>query len=157
VFQILPLLTTEVVKASIEAGIFNLARIEDIGALLAVSLNEEILPLVAGNQMKSDMTVAAVQTAFSEAYKWVDYVLIPFGMVAVIAACFLQDMSPYMARIPCFISMCFGSVLISCSRVIMLLSSIVGHIILMKYILRGRCEIIVRLIGGPEALSYPSS
>ena len=96
----LPLLTDAVVNASIEAGVFNVTVIEEIGNLLAVSLNEEILPLVGGNQTKSDMIVAAAQIAFSEAYKWVYYVSIPFGMVAVIAACFLQDMSPYMVRLP---------------------------------------------------------
>jgi hypothetical protein len=92
----LPLLTDAVVKASIEAGVFNLTVIEEIGNLLAASLNEEILPLVGGNQTKSDMIVIAAQIAFSEAYKWVYYVSIPFGIIAVIAACFLQDMSPYM-------------------------------------------------------------
>jgi hypothetical protein len=46
------------------------------------------------------MIVTAVQIAFAEAYKWVYYVSIPFGAVAVIAACFLQDISPYMVCIP---------------------------------------------------------
>jgi hypothetical protein len=45
----LPLVTAAVVQASIEADVYNLTKIEEIGALLAVSLNEEILPLVGGN------------------------------------------------------------------------------------------------------------
>jgi hypothetical protein len=92
--------------------VFNLTAIEDIGALLAVSLNEEILPLVGRMQTKSDMTVAAAQIAFSQAYEWVYYASIPFRIVAIIATCFLQDTSPYMVCIPCFFFlMWFGSVL----------------------------------------------
>jgi hypothetical protein len=55
----LPLVTAAVVQASMEAGVYNLTKIEEIGALLAVSLNEEILPLVGDNQTTLDMIVTA--------------------------------------------------------------------------------------------------
>lgn len=118
-----PILATAVVGACIEAEVFNVTTVEEIGNLLAMSLNEEILVLVGGNQTKSDIIVSAAQVAFSQAYKWVYYVSIPFGMVAVIAAYFLEDMSPYMVSFPFRLSRLKLSN--RSSRMIMLLSCII--------------------------------
>jgi len=115
----------------------NVTKIEEIGALLAVSLNKEILPLVGGNQTMLDMIVTAAQIAFAEAYKWVYYVSIPFGAVGVIAACFLLDMSPYMVRIPALSVTCARGGLMRRFRMIMLLSSIINRIFQKKYALWG--------------------
>jgi hypothetical protein len=93
-----PLVTQAVIQSCLDAGVYNITIIEEVGALLAASLDEEILPLL-GNQTQADVIIAAAQIAFAEAYKWVYYVSIPFGVVCIVAACFLEDMSPYMVSL----------------------------------------------------------
>ena len=102
--KVRPILAAAMVGACIEAEVFNATTVEEIGNLLVLSLNEEVLPLVGGNQTKFDIVVRAAQVAFSQAYKWVYYVSIPFGVIAIIAAYFLEDMSPYMVSFPSLLS-----------------------------------------------------
>lgn len=40
--------------------------------------------------------VAAGQVAYAESYKWVYYASIAFGVVSIVAACFLGNIEPYM-------------------------------------------------------------
>lgn len=122
--------------------------------MLAISLNEEILSLVGGNQTTSDMIATETKIAFAEAYKWVYYVSIPFGAVAVITDCFLQDMSPYMVRIPALSATCARGGLMRHFRMIMLLSSIISRIVRKKYALWAGLKVNGCLISGSEFLKY---
>jgi hypothetical protein len=42
------------------------------------------------------MVVGAGQIAYAESYKWVYYVSIAFGIVSILASCFLGDITKYM-------------------------------------------------------------
>lgn len=64
------------------------------GASLLPLLQE--LPGIKDVPGAYEMVVFAGQLAYAEAYKYVYYVSIAFGVVSIIAACFLGDISKYM-------------------------------------------------------------
>src|SRR5882757_1083442 len=74
----------EVIKAAIE--------------YTAASLLEELktLPGIGSDEKAYALVVAAGQVAYAEAYKYVYYVSIAFGGVAIIAAAFIGDIGKYM-------------------------------------------------------------
>lgn len=79
-------------------NITNVAVITEVIELTGASLLEEIkqIPGIAGNEKAYEAVVAAGQIAYSEAYKWVYYVSIAFGIMSILASCFLGDISKYM-------------------------------------------------------------
>lgn len=79
-------------------GIYNISIITEIGQLTGASLLNEILlvPGVDGNVTKWNLIVAAGQKAYADAYPYVYLTSIAFGAVAIIASCFLGDISKYM-------------------------------------------------------------
>lgn len=83
---------------STKLGITNVTLIEEAIHLTAASLikNLDHIPGIAGNQTAYQMVVRAGQIAFAESYKWVYYSSIAFGVLSIIAACFLGDIEKYM-------------------------------------------------------------
>jgi hypothetical protein len=81
-----------------QLGIFNKTLIKETIELTAVSLIEEIkyIPGIAGNDTAYEIVIRAGRIAFAESYKWVYYVSISFGAVAIISACFLGNIHKYM-------------------------------------------------------------
>ncbi|KAI9701139.1 MAG: hypothetical protein M1836_001808 [Candelina mexicana] len=68
--------------------------IELTGASLLEGLRE--IPGIAGNETRYQTLVVAGQMAFAASYKYVYYVSIAFGVISVIASCFLGDIAKYM-------------------------------------------------------------
>lgn len=81
-----------------ELGITDVQVITDAIKLTGASLLPELklLPGIAGNETAYEMVVTAGQIAFSESYKWVYYVSIAFGVVSILASCFLGNITKYM-------------------------------------------------------------
>jgi hypothetical protein len=81
-----------------QLNITDVAVITEVIELTGASLLDEIkmVPGIAGNEMAYEAVVAAGQIAYAEAYKWVYYVSIAFGIVSILASCFLGDISKYM-------------------------------------------------------------
>jgi len=83
---------------ALKLNITNQTVIEEAIGITGLSLlpllNE--LPGIKDVPGAYEMVVLAGQMAYAEAYKWVYYVSIAFGIVSVIAACFLGDISKYM-------------------------------------------------------------
>lgn len=79
-------------------GIYNVTTITHIAELIGQSLIEEIkdLPGVAGNLTKWAILVRAGEQSYAEAYPYVYYCSIAFGVVSVVAACALGDIEKYM-------------------------------------------------------------
>ncbi|KAL1956392.1 hypothetical protein VTO42DRAFT_7375 [Malbranchea cinnamomea] len=79
-------------------GIMNETLIHDAVMYTSSSLLEGLrtIPGIAGNETAYQMVVQAGQIAYAESYKWVYYVSIVFGVLSVIAACFLVDIKRYM-------------------------------------------------------------
>jgi hypothetical protein len=44
------------------------------------------------------MVVTAGQLAYAESYKWVYYVSIVFGVISILASCFLGNITKYMTN-----------------------------------------------------------
>ncbi|KAF4340743.1 major facilitator superfamily transporter [Fusarium beomiforme] len=83
----------------VERGnITSTAIIGEVIGLTGASLLDEIakVPGIAGNQALYEAVVAAGQIAYAEAYKWVYYVSIAFGIVSILCALFLGDIGKYM-------------------------------------------------------------
>ncbi|KAI2787147.1 hypothetical protein POX_f07510 [Penicillium oxalicum] len=81
-----------------ELNITSVEAITEVIELTGASLLTEIqkIPGIAGNETAYQMVVGAGQIAYAEAYKWVYYVSIAFGIVSIVAACFLGDITKYM-------------------------------------------------------------
>lgn len=79
-------------------NITSIEAITEVIELTGASLLEEIklVPGIAGNETAYEMVVVAGQLAFAESYKYVYYVSISFGVVSILAACFLGDITKYM-------------------------------------------------------------
>jgi preprotein translocase subunit Sec61beta len=74
--------------------------ITEVIELTGASLLDEIklVPGIAGNEQAYEAVVAAGQIAYSEAYKWVYYASIAFGVVSILASCFLGNITKYMTN-----------------------------------------------------------
>lgn len=81
-----------------ELNITDTAVISEVIELTGASLLDNIkeVPGIAGNEKAYDMVVAAGQLAYAEGYKYVYYVSIAFGVISIISACFLGNISKYM-------------------------------------------------------------
>ena len=81
-----------------ELNITSVEAITEAIELTGASLLTEMqkIPGIAGNETAYEMVVGAGQIAYAEAYKWVYYVSIAFGVVSILAACFLGDITKYM-------------------------------------------------------------
>ena len=96
--KLVPALTKNLGAAAIGIGIYNITTITHIGELIGQSLIDEILPLpgVDGNMTKWRILVRAGEQGYAEAYPFVYYCSIAFGVVSIIAACALGDIEKYM-------------------------------------------------------------
>ena len=96
--KFVPILTKNIIIASVENGIFNATVIRDIAELTGASLIQDILflPGVDGNLTKWNALVLAGQESYAAAYPFVYYSSIAFGAVAILASLFLGDISKYM-------------------------------------------------------------
>lgn len=96
--KFVPILTKNIIIASVQNGIFNATIIEEIGQLTGASLIQDILflPGVDGNLTKWNALVVAGQESYAAAYPFVYYSSIAFGAVAILASLFLGDISQYM-------------------------------------------------------------
>jgi hypothetical protein len=96
--KFVPILTKNIIIASVENGIFNATVIKDIAELTGASLIQDILflPGVDGNLTKWNALVHAGQESYAAAYPFVYYSSIAFGAVAILASLFLGDISKYM-------------------------------------------------------------
>ncbi len=81
-----------------QLGIHNKTIIKETIELTAISLIEEIknIPGIAGNDTAYEIVIRMGRLAFAESYKWVYYVSISFGVIAIISACFLGNIHKYM-------------------------------------------------------------
>ena len=96
--KFVPILTKNIIIASVENGIFNATVIRDIAELTGASLIQDILflPGVDGNLTKWNALVHAGQESYAAAYPFVYYSSIAFGAVAILASLCLGDISKYM-------------------------------------------------------------
>lgn len=83
-----------------QLNITDVAVIGEVIELTGASLLEEIrhVPGIAGNEQGYQAVILAGQTAYAEAYKWVYYASIAFGVVSILASCFLGNISKYMTN-----------------------------------------------------------
>lgn len=81
-----------------ELNITNPETIEGVIELTGAALLDEIklIPGIAGNETAYQMVLGAGQLAYAESYKWVYYVSIAFGVVSILASCFLGNITKYM-------------------------------------------------------------
>ncbi|KAJ5772436.1 hypothetical protein N7520_002965 [Penicillium odoratum] len=79
-------------------NITDVKVITEVIQLTGASLLDEIkeIPGIAGNDAAYQIVVEAGQMAYAESYKYVYFVSIAFGVISIIAACFLGDISKYM-------------------------------------------------------------
>lgn len=79
-------------------NITSIKAITEVIELTGASLLDEIklIPGIAGNETAYEMVVGAGQLAYAESYKYVYYVSIAFGVVSILASCFLGDITQYM-------------------------------------------------------------
>ncbi|KAI9670886.1 MAG: hypothetical protein M1817_003771 [Caeruleum heppii] len=84
--------------AMLQMGIRNRTLIVRAIEITSESLIEELkhIPGIEGNTTRYEIVLRAGQMAFSESYKFVYYSSIGFGVVSIVAACFLGDISKYM-------------------------------------------------------------
>ncbi|MCJ1470642.1 hypothetical protein MMC07_009288 [Pseudocyphellaria aurata] len=82
----------------LELGITNVTYIREAIVLTGASLTSELqlIPGIAGNATAQAIVVAAGQQAYAESYKYVYLVSIAFGVVSIIASCFLGNIDQYM-------------------------------------------------------------
>lgn len=81
-----------------ELGITNVTLIGEAirytGASILPLLHT--IPGIGMNDTAYEMVVLAGQEAYAASYKYVYYASTAFGVVSILAACFLGDISPYM-------------------------------------------------------------
>jgi hypothetical protein len=81
----------------LKLNVTNATYIQEAAELTAASLIDELRAIPG---LESDAAwnavVQAGRIAFAESYKYVYYVSIPFGVLSIIAACFLGDIGQYM-------------------------------------------------------------
>jgi hypothetical protein len=96
--KFVPKLTVNIITVLGKYQIFNLETIVKAAELTGASLINEILylPGIDGNVTIWKEVVHAGQLAYSEAYPYVYYTSIAFGVVAIVASVFLGDISKYM-------------------------------------------------------------
>lgn len=72
--------------------------IEEAITLTGASLLPELrsIPGINGSEAAYEAVVAAGQVAYAESYKWVYYASIAFGVVSILASCFLGNIGNYM-------------------------------------------------------------
>lgn len=82
----------------LELGVTNETYIAKAIAFTGASLLEDLnlIPGIAGNATAYAIVVEAGQTAFAESYRWVYLTSIAFGVISIIASCFLGDINKYM-------------------------------------------------------------
>ncbi|MCJ1266257.1 hypothetical protein MMC22_006140 [Lobaria immixta] len=82
----------------LELGVTNVTYIREAIVLTGASLLDELqmIPGIAGNQTAQAIVVAAGQQAYAESYRYVYLVSIAFGVVSIIASCFLGNIDQYM-------------------------------------------------------------
>lgn len=82
----------------LELGVTNVTYIREAIVLTGASLLDElqVIPGIAGNQTAQAIVVAAGQQAYAESYRYVYLVSIAFGVVSIIASCFLGNIDQYM-------------------------------------------------------------
>ncbi|KAJ5663095.1 hypothetical protein N7507_003826 [Penicillium longicatenatum] len=81
-------------------NITDVEVITEVITLTGASLLDEIkeIPGIAGNETAYQIVVEAGQMAYSESYKYVYYVSIAFGVISIISACFLGNITKYMTN-----------------------------------------------------------
>lgn len=96
--KFVPELTLKISLACILNNIFDPTVITEAAELTGASLINDILALpgVDGNVTIWNAIVLAGQEAYASSYPFVYYSSIAFGAVAIIASCFLGDISKYM-------------------------------------------------------------
>lgn len=96
--KFVPELTLKISLACILNNIFDPTVITEAAQLTGASLINDILALpgVDGNVTIWNAIVLAGQEAYASSYPFVYYSSIAFGAVAIIASCFLGDISKYM-------------------------------------------------------------
>lgn len=82
----------------IELGVKNPKLIEIAIKLTGASLLPELrsIPGIGANETARRIVIAAGQTAYAASYKYVYLVSIAFGVVSIIASCFLGNINQYM-------------------------------------------------------------
>lgn len=82
----------------LKLNITNVTYITDAIVLTGASLLDELktIPGIAGNELAYEAVVEAGRLAYAASYKWVYYTSIAFGVVSILAACFLGDIEKYM-------------------------------------------------------------
>lgn len=82
----------------LELGITNATYITEAIVLTGASLIDElqVIPGIAGNATAHAIVVAAGQQAYAESYRYVYLASIAFGVVSIIASCFLGNIDQYM-------------------------------------------------------------
>ena len=82
----------------VQLGVFNVTYITTAIELTGASLLEELntIPGLAGNKTAVDMVIYAGQVAYAESYKYVYLVSIAFGVISIICACSMGNISKFM-------------------------------------------------------------
>lgn len=81
-----------------ELNITNVQYITEAITLTGAALLPDLktIPGIGNNETAYQMVVTAGQMAYAESYKWVYYVSIAFGVVSILASCFLGNIEKYM-------------------------------------------------------------
>lgn len=82
----------------LELGITNVTYITEAIVLTGASLIDDlqVIPGIAGNATAQAIVVAAGQQAYAESYRYVYLASIAFGVVSIVASCFLGNIDQYM-------------------------------------------------------------
>ncbi|KAI9760948.1 MAG: hypothetical protein M4579_001324 [Chaenotheca gracillima] len=96
--KFIPSATMYIGGAMIQMGIEDPELIGEAITLTGASLLEGLaeIPGIAGNETRYEILVGAGQLAFAHAYTYVYYASIAFGVLSIIASCFLGDIKQYM-------------------------------------------------------------
>lgn len=81
-----------------ELGITNQTLIGEAIGITGASLLPllKTIPGIGNNETAYQIVVDAGRIAYAESYKFVYYTSIAFGVVSIVAACFLGDIEKYM-------------------------------------------------------------
>ncbi|KAH8811462.1 fungal trichothecene efflux pump [Xylogone sp. PMI_703] len=96
--KFVPKLSLNIALACFKHNIYDIQIITEAAELTGASLIDQILhlPGVDGNMTIWNDIVRAGQESYAYAYPYVYYASIAFGVVSIVAACFLGDISKYM-------------------------------------------------------------